>query len=816
MELNRRKFLKLLSGATAGVGLTSWMLNSLQSSPNYSEEEFLSGPGIESWVNSLCGLCECGCGISVRLIDGVPVNIRGNKLHPLNRGGVCMRGQAGLEILYNPDRIKNPMRRMGERGSGRWQNITWEEAIEAVAGNLKSLRESNQSSKLLFLVNNISEPLDRLLRRFTNTFGTPYYFKTGLNFPNQTHYQLMHGNKQDYVYDLERTNYILSFGSHFLESEPALGWYIRMFGYTRREKPGSRAKIVQIDPQLSVTGIKADEWIPIKPGTYGALALGIAHLLIREQQYNEEFIENNTFGFNDWQDRNGTNHIGFKTLVLRDYLPRVVAQITGVQPRTLVRLANEFANNKPALALVGNRCTWTSNGVHTVLAVHALNALVGNIGAAGGVVPRKKVPFTELSPIKNKEISNEGDTHKYNQFSSAAKLNGNWISADSLLHLLNQDSPRQIQSLFLYNANPLYYTTNDKELHKALATTPFIVSFSSFADETTQFADLILPDHVFLEKWQAVTSPINVANVHLGISAPVLTPLYDTKDFGDVMLKLSHNLSGNVAESLPWENYETYLKTITEGVYDSGRGTIFTESYDESWIRFLEERGWRYPAYLSFDEFWNDLKEKGGWWEPKFQEGSINYDTPSGKFEFYSQMLKSEFEKLQKYIPTSELKKMGFYEMGDDWFIPHYNLYSSSDDDNEFKLYLNPYLLTALGAGDGAKQPTMLEILGLHIKKRWNSWIEINPEEAKKIELHESDWVWIVTSKGKIKVQVHVYPAAAPGIISIPIGLGHNGYGKFADKKGTNPIPILLSYSDPVTNQNAWLETRIRLERVSK
>lgn len=270
----------------------------------------------------------------------------------MNQGGVCPRGQAGLEVLYNPDRIKAPLKRTSERGARGWQNISWDEAVESVVGNLKKLQDSGQEDGLMLLANGTSGPLDQLLTRFAHSSGIPHYFKNGLNCPAQVHYHLMHGNEQEFAYDLEQTNYILSFGSHFLESEPALGWYSRMFGYIRRERQGSRATIVQIDPQLSITGIKADEWIAIKPGSYGALALGIAHLLIREQQYNEEFITKNTFGFNDWQDRDGKNHIGFKTLVLRDYLPRVVAQITGVQPRTLVRLASEFATNNPVLALV--------------------------------------------------------------------------------------------------------------------------------------------------------------------------------------------------------------------------------------------------------------------------------------------------------------------------------------------------------------------------------------------------------------------------------------------------------------------------------
>ncbi|UCE05446.1 MAG: hypothetical protein JSW07_17810, partial [bacterium] len=204
----------------------------------------------------------------------------------------------------------------------------------------------------------------------------------------------------------------------------------------------------------------------------------------------------------------------------------------------------------------------------------------------------------------------------------------------------------------------------------------------------------------------------------------------------------------------------------------------------------------------------------GGWWEPRFQAKSITYNTSSRKFEFYSQALKDEIDHYQKHFSMVNVRKAGFYEIGDEWFLPHYYESAVSEDTFGFEFYLNPYMLTALGSGEGARQPMMLEILGIHIKQKWNSWLELNPHDAKEIGLKDQDWVWMVNPRGKIKVQVKLFPAAVPGVVSMPIGLGHSNFGRFADNKGSNPLSILLSNSDPLTGQNAWSETKVKLVKI--
>ena len=151
------------------------------------------------------------------------------------------------------------------------------------------------------------------------------------------------GRSAPFAFDFENSNCILSFGSPLLEASISPVRMLRTYGHLRQERPGPKAKIIQIEPRFSLTAAKADEWVPINPGTEGALALGIAYVLIREGLYDRSFVENHTFGFEDWQDAEGKTHIGFKKLVLQEYNVDAVARVTGVPVATVLRIAKEFA-----------------------------------------------------------------------------------------------------------------------------------------------------------------------------------------------------------------------------------------------------------------------------------------------------------------------------------------------------------------------------------------------------------------------------------------------------------------------------------------
>ncbi|MBI3988394.1 MAG: molybdopterin-dependent oxidoreductase, partial [candidate division NC10 bacterium] len=361
--------MKFLGGtaatAASGCALKAW--GDLQEAVQEEERGF---PGVEEWVTSTCGQCPAGCGIRVRVVDGKAVRIEGNPFHPVNRGGLCPKGVAGLQVLYNPDRLKGPLRRAGARGGGQWEPISWGEGIKTVVAKLALLRERGEPHRLMILSGRSEGLLHRLLARFAEAFGSPNSLNFVAEAPRPANF-FTQGITEPFAYDLERTGFLLSFGYPLVEGGASPVRQMRAYGLLRQGRPGHRARIVQVESRLSLTAAKADKWVPVKPGTLGALALGIAHILVKEGLYDKAFVEEFTFGFEDWKDRDGRWHLGFKRMVLEEYPPSVVSELTGVPLKTIIQLAREFSSAKPALAIGDRDGGASSNETYAQMAIHA-------------------------------------------------------------------------------------------------------------------------------------------------------------------------------------------------------------------------------------------------------------------------------------------------------------------------------------------------------------------------------------------------------------------------------------------------------------
>ncbi len=403
-KVTRREFLTVL-GVAAGGGVLAYAPDvAVKAFRAAWGEDWVDVPqGPERWVTSQCRQCPGGCGIRVRMIGDRPVKIEGNAFHPINRGKLCPKGQAGLLSLNDPDRIHGPLKRIGNRGDGKWQDITWDEAITHLVNRLKEIRAGNASHTVAIMDGDSNGLIKMLLERFLHQYGSPNYLSipTGLDYGSVDAFYLMQGMNDGIVYDMEMANYIISFESDLLQSFWSPVQVMKAFGYMRREK-SIRGKIVQVESRYSTTAAKADEWIPVNPGTEGVLALGMAHVIIKEGLYDKEFIEKHTFGFEDLKDPSGKEHQGYKNLVLQNYSPSVVSEITNVPVESILRLAKEFATQGPALA-IGNR-----GDIYQQMAIHALNALVGNIDKPGGVLTIKNPPALDLPAPELDETARRG------------------------------------------------------------------------------------------------------------------------------------------------------------------------------------------------------------------------------------------------------------------------------------------------------------------------------------------------------------------------------------------------------------------------
>ncbi|NIS61720.1 MAG: molybdopterin-dependent oxidoreductase [Proteobacteria bacterium] len=806
--VTRRHFLKSLGWAS---GLMMAIDSGLLDTEALARVEEELEQGVETWVPTVCQQCSGGCGIRVRLIAGWPVKITGNPLHPVNRGTICPKGEAGLQALYDPDRIKGPLRRKGRRGSNNWEEISWDEAIRTVAGELLAIRDGGDAHTVAIMGGRYRGLMRTLLERFLRAYGSPNYIDNRFLAEQQPVEAMLlaQGVREEPVYDLENSNYILSFGVGLLESFWSPVQALRAWGHVRRGRPGLRAKIVQIEPRFSITAAKADEWIPINPGTEGVLALGIAHMMVKEGLYDSRFVRDHSFGFEDWEDSQGNAHRGFRTSLMEDYEPAVVSKTTGVPVETIIRLAREFVATKPSLA-IGKR-----NGVYDQFSVHSLNALAGSIEVPGGVLRPRKVPLAELPPIQIDGVAEKGlempriDGAGSPQFPLASHVPG------SLPRALKENEPYPLGALFLHYTNPLFSSPNGgfQEMERV----HLIVSFSPFMDESTRLADLILPDHCYLERWQDDPTHLTTGFPLLGMRQPVIKPLYNTMHTGDVIIKMANEMGGGIASSFPWKDFREVLVQSVKGTFEAKRGNIFGPIFEEAWTKLLQKGGWWAPTYQSFEQFWDQALEKGGWWDPiyYFGEWENAFNTPSGRFEFYSQTLKG-LGSGSVARDTDEGRRAGTGQGGaeDIGLMPHYEPKRVSGQDGEYPFFLNVYKLMTITGGRNANQPWLTEIVGPHVKQRWSTWAEINPEAASELGIGDGDWIMVESPFGKIKVRAKLYPGAMPEVVSIPFGLGRKSYGRWAKGIGANPHSLLSDRMEPLTGHPMKDLVRVRISKL--
>jgi anaerobic selenocysteine-containing dehydrogenase len=388
MIVGRREFLWLLGAgagaATLGCARGQWSV------PDRLVELALRGPGLETFVHTACGLCSGACGLTVRLIDDLPVGVKGNPRHPLSRGGLCPVGMAALDILYAPDRLQGPLRRGAD---GAHHPVEWEKALGEITERIQRLDGSRRGEQIAFLVGEGGALQRELIGQFAAALGGPNVM--GPTDGAALGAFLTQGIPERPAYDFAHSDLVLSFGLDLFEDGDApIHATAALVGSRPTDK---RAGLVHVGTRLSPSAAKARPHVPVLPGTHGAFALGVAHFLVREGSFDRAFVAERTFGFDDWTDEKGRGRMGFRRLLLERYYPDRVAKLCGCEPAQIGAVARRFAKAAAPVAIAGGEAVCGSNATVTVVAVHALNALVGAFDRPGGVVLPPPIPFTPLA-----------------------------------------------------------------------------------------------------------------------------------------------------------------------------------------------------------------------------------------------------------------------------------------------------------------------------------------------------------------------------------------------------------------------------------
>ncbi|MDA0988373.1 MAG: molybdopterin-dependent oxidoreductase [Chloroflexi bacterium] len=679
--------------------------------------------GIDNWYATICRQDQESCGIIVRVVEGRAKKVEGNPDYPINRGKHNARSEAGLQSLYHPDRITEPLFREGS--SGEFTPISWAEAHGKIADSLRNLPDKN---RFLLVTQPLRGHMALLASEFVKSYGGKHMaFETLEQVTLRRAIKDVFGQDRLPDFDIEHSKYLLSFGADFLSTWLSPVKYSRGYGELR-QGAGKRGVHVQVDSRFSMTAANADEWVPVKPGGEGVLAMSMMHVIIREG-LGDRVAANALTGGNGY-------------MALDAFRPNnsEVRDATGVDASRIEGLAHAFADpaNQPSLAIGGGSAGAHTSGLFNLRAIYSLNLLVNNVSQPGGIFFNPAPPLEELD---SREVLDMGVPASFRDWKE-------------------MDRP---QVLMVRGVNPVHGLPPDANFTTAVENADFVVSFSSFMDETAAMANLIMPEHTYLEDWGDDVPDPGPRYQTLGLQQPVVRPFYPgTGSFGDEMLALGKELGLNINDSLGLSGndsptFQDLLKKGAEKLWMENRGSV---------------------KAATFDGFWNGILQRGGWWDTE----STDKTSPAAP-----SILSMAWPNIAFQGPT-----------GDDT----YNLI--------------PFLSNSIADGNLAHLPWLQAAPDPVTSMVWHTWVEINTKTAEEKGIRVGDMMEITSPNGTVKAPAYVHPAVPPWTVSMPIGQGHTTFGRYAEGVGVNTLSILAPITDVDTNALAWAATRVRIRNTGE
>ena len=746
MNLTRRDFLRWASLSAVGAvacGVFPEREFDIQS-PARLPEDLVSGD--DNWYATLCGQCPEQEGILVRVFQGRAKKVQGNPVYPSNTGKQGPRCEAGLQHLYHPDRIPTPLVRVGLRGEGRWATTSWTDALNRVKQQLLVRRSANDADNMLMVTEPLRGQLGAVASRFTNEYGGRHMtFEAMDNTALRTAVKDVFDQDMLPAFDIANARYLLSFGADFLSTWLAPTHFGRAYGHFRSGH--DRGYFVHADSRYSMTAANADEWLPISPGTEGILALSIAYEIMRNAE---------AWGVDTGVVEQMTAGTGYEALA--SFAPDAVAGTGGAlleglpnplrgeaAPDAIRRIAHEFATSEGSLAIGGGAAGAHTNGAFNLKAILALNYLVGTVNRTGGVV------FNPPPPIEGYMEAPAPATIAQWQQATGNLRSGNTkvllVRGANLVHGL----PAQLGFGDAINRDDLY-----------------IVSFSSFRDETTEMADIVLPDRSSMEDWGDDISEPGTGYQAIGMRQPVVNPLpgVDPRGFGDLLLTLAQEVG--VDRNLPNANFQAMLRAGSDRLFDMNRGSITQADASTP------------------DEFWRAMLRNGGWWDPGATSQSVAPQAPD-----LAALVRDQGNAV---APVTE---------------------GTVGVDHVYNLV--PFASNALLEGRDSHLPWLQALPDPLTTVAWQTWIEINLRDALQEDLRLGDLVEVSVvgaESGTVVALAYPHPAIPPGTVAMPLGQGHTAPLQYSQGKGANVLSVLPLRHEVETQALAWASNRVRIRKL--
>ena len=545
-----------------------------------------------------------GCGILAHVENGRITKIEGDPDSPLNRGTICAKGLAQVDRLNHPDRLKYPMKRMGEKGEGKWSRISWDEALEIIAKKIRDTIERDGQRAISFAQGTPKGLELYLLIRLANLLNIPNISTPGnvCHMPRETASHLTCGFFPIPDYDHSPACVVVWGSNLFQTNEEGI------LGAQLRRALDQGAKLIVIDPRKTALASKADLWLQPRPGTDLALALGMLGVMIDEDLYEKAFVESWTNGFPELKE------------LLRNYPLDKVSEITWIPKEQIMKAARLFAKNKPACIQWGNALEHNLNSFQCARALLILMAITGNLDVPGGNVNRQGPPIMRPGElVQVKKFPDKKEKILSPEFRLATMMG--FVPSQLIVKAILTGKPYPIRLVYIQGGNPLLSYANAKETIQALKKLDFFVVSEIFLTPTAQLADIVLP---------AATN-------------------FEFDDIGHFGLPHGFILARPKIIEPSGECWPD-SKILNELGKRLGYAQYFWNDMRECLDEILK------PVEMTYDDFKNAGILKGKWEYRGYEKKGFN--TPSGKVEIYSQQLKDwGYDPLPSYRESARIPR---------------------------------------------------------------------------------------------------------------------------------------------------------------
>lgn len=598
MELSRRRFLQISSATVTGLAAVTSLSSITKGAKKIEEKTGKPVKGIQK-IPTYCDLCFWKCSAVAYLKDGELWKIEGHTNDPLSNGRLCPRGTGGVGAHYDKDRLKTPLIRKSERGEEKWVSVTWTEALDYIADKMEKIKNEYGPESMALFSHGVG---GTFLKHMIKAFGSPN--ETAPSFaqcrgPRETGFELTFGDivGSPERTDIENTKCMVLIGSHLGENMHNT----QVQEFAKANKKG--ATFIVVDPRFSTAASKAKYYLPIKPGTDIALLLAWMNVIVNENLYDKDYVEKYGFGFEQF------------AYEIKNYTPEWAYPRTGIDPKVIRETAYEMAKHKPATIVhPGRRTTWYGDDSQRSRAIALLNALLGSWGRKGGFFMPTKLsipsyPYPEYPKPERGRVDNPDERFPF----AKGELLANGIREATIT-----GNPYPVKGWIIYATNLLQAIPNQEETIKAIQNLDLMVVVDVVPSEITGWADVVLPESVYLERYDELNiSPFKEGFV--SIRQPVVDEPSHQKPNWWIAKELGKRLG--LKKYFPWNDIEDYLYTRLKSV-----GLSLERLKKEGVVKAPKQ-----PIY--------------------FEDGvQPNFWTPSGKIEFYSLQLKEKgFDPVPKF-----------------------------------------------------------------------------------------------------------------------------------------------------------------------